>query len=215
MTILRRLPILATLLVGLAVAAMIGLGIWQLDRLAHKEAMIAAWRANMHRPAAAYPANPVDDAYLFRTLSANCLRVVAWQVEGGRSAAGKGGWRHIATCAAGIEGPGMVVDMGVSATPDAKVAWAGGPVRGIATHEPDKSSWVERLAGNAVPLRLMIVADTPAPGLALSHKPDPSSVPNNHFAYAVQWFLFAGVALVIYGLALAKRLREEPPPPSA
>ena len=39
-------------------------------------------------------------------------------------------------------------------------------------------------------------------------KPDLASVPNNHFAYAIQWFLFAGIALLIYGLALRKRLRE-------
>ncbi len=215
MTTLRRLPLMPTILVLLAVAAMIGLGFWQLGRLAQKEAMLAAWRANMDRPMATYPANPVNDAFLFRTLSANCLRVVAWQVQGGRSVTGAGGWRHIATCATGIEGPGIVIDMGVSATPDAKVAWTGGMVHGIATREPDQSSWIERLAGNAVPLRLMIVSDTPAPGLAPSHKPDPSSVPNNHFAYAIQWFLFAGVALVIYALAVGKRLRDEASPPSA
>jgi surfeit locus 1 family protein len=32
-------------------------------------------------------------------------------------------------------------------------------------------------------------------------------VPNNHLAYAVQWFLFAGVAAVIYALALRRRTR--------
>ncbi|HNJ47416.1 MAG TPA: SURF1 family protein, partial [Novosphingobium sp.] len=31
-------------------------------------------------------------------------------------------------------------------------------------------------------------------------------IPNNHLSYAVQWFLFAATALVIYGLALRKRL---------
>jgi surfeit locus 1 family protein len=37
-------------------------------------------------------------------------------------------------------------------------------------------------------------------------RPDPRDIPNNHLAYAVQWFLFATVAAVIYALALAKRL---------
>jgi len=32
-------------------------------------------------------------------------------------------------------------------------------------------------------------------------------VPNNHLAYAVQWFLFALVAGVIYVIALRRRLR--------
>jgi surfeit locus 1 family protein len=38
-------------------------------------------------------------------------------------------------------------------------------------------------------------------------RPDPNDIPNNHLAYAVQWFLFAGVALVIYALAVRKRMR--------
>jgi surfeit locus 1 family protein len=33
-------------------------------------------------------------------------------------------------------------------------------------------------------------------------------VPNNHLAYAVQWFLFAAVASVIYVLALRWRGRN-------
>jgi surfeit locus 1 family protein len=37
-------------------------------------------------------------------------------------------------------------------------------------------------------------------------RPDPNDIPNNHLSYAVQWFLFALTALVIYGLALRKRL---------
>ncbi len=56
----------------------------------------------------------------------------------------------------------------------------------------------------------MLVADTPAPGLLPTAEPDLSSVPNNHLAYAVQWFLFAGVAGVIYVLALRLRQRTKP-----
>lgn len=207
----RRLPILATIVVALAVALMIGLGIWQLGRMSQKEAAIAAFRANTRLAETAYPArNPTDETYLFRTLSAHCLRVVGWQVIGGRSRDGRTGWRHIASCATGVEGPGVLVDMGVSTRPDAKLSWTGGPVRGRATQEPDSHSFLTRLAGRATPLGLMIVSETPAPGLALSSLPDPASVPNNHFSYAVQWFLFAGIALIIYGLALRKRWRERP-----
>jgi len=35
--------------------------------------------------------------------------------------------------------------------------------------------------------------------------PDPKDIPNNHFSYAIQWFLFAATALVIYALALRKK----------
>ena len=37
---------------------------------------------------------------------------------------------------------------------------------------------------------------------------DTSSIPNDHWGYAIQWFLFAAVAVVIYLLALRGRLRN-------
>lgn len=207
----RRVPLVPTLIVGLAITIMIGLGFWQLGRAHQKEAALAAYRANMTRAPTAYPGQqPTDERYLFRRLSANCLRVVGWQTLGGRTVDGRSGWRHIATCATGAEGPGFLVDVGVTTTPDARVAWAGGPVRGRATYEPDHSTMVERLTGNAIPLRLMIVAETPAPGLMASTPPDPSSVPNNHRSYMAQWFLFAAIAAIIYALALRKRWTDGP-----
>ena len=53
----------------------------------------------------------------------------------------------------------------------------------------------------------MLVADTPPAGLAKNEAPNFDSVPNNHLAYAVQWFLFAGIAAIIYLLALRRRAR--------
>jgi cytochrome oxidase assembly protein ShyY1 len=206
----RRIPFFATLVVALAVAAMIALGFWQIARLSQKEAALAAYRANLDLPIVALPAaDAADRRFLFRAVSADCRRVLSWQVIGGRSAAGAPGWRHIAHCATGAAGPGLLVDMGVSLRPQDQVGWTGGPVSGRATLEPDTHGFIQRLAGSLPPLRLMIVSDRPAPGLAVSPPPDPASVPNNHLAYAVQWFLFAGVALVIYGLALRRRWREQ------
>ncbi|BAK65518.1 hypothetical protein SLG_08430 [Sphingobium sp. SYK-6] len=220
---IRPVPLVPTIIVALAIALMIALGFWQLDRAHEKEAAIGIWHRNMALPATAYPvANPVDESLLFRRLSANCLRVVDWRVIGGRSREGRPGWRHVAYCATGAEGPGLVVDVGVSLAPDARVAWTGGPVQGIATHEPDSTPWLDRLARRSPPLRLMIVAETPAPGLVASAPPDPASVPNNHRSYMVQWWLFALVAAVIYGLALRKRWHgrsqgadPSPPPPGS
>jgi surfeit locus 1 family protein len=56
------------------------------------------------------------------------------------------------------------------------------------------------------PAGARLVADPPLAGLEANAKPDPSNIPNNHLAYAVQWFFFALTALVIYALALRKRL---------
>lgn len=203
---MRRVPIVSTVIVALAVAAMIALGFWQLDRLRQKEAALSRFAQNMALPATAYPANdPTDATYLFRRLSANCLRVVNWRVTGGRMPDGGPGWRQIAACATGAEGPGLLVDMGVTPDPAAKPDWRGGPVQGTATWEPTAASALGQWLGGAPPPRLMIVAETPAPGLAPSPRPDPAGVPNNHLAYAVQWFLFAGIAVIIYALVLRRR----------
>jgi len=212
---MSRLPLVPTLVVGLAVAIMIALGVWQLERRDEKAAALGQYRANLSLPATAYPAsNPADPTYLFRTVSAHCLRVTGWQTTGGHLPGGAPGWRHIASCATGAEGPGLLVDMGMSADPKAVPKWTGGTVRGTATWEPDSSSMLMRWLRKAPPLRLMIVAARPAEGFQLSPRPDPANVPNNHLAYAVQWFLFAAVAVVIYALALRRRGRTGIPPSS-
>ena len=40
--------------------------------------------------------------------------------------------------------------------------------------------------------------------------PSIESIPNNHLAYAVQWFLFAAVAAIIYVIALRRRDKRLP-----
>jgi len=200
-----KIPVVATIVVALAVAAMVGLGVWQLERRHEKEAVLGQYRANLSLPETAYPANAADQSYLFRTVSAHCLRVIGWQVKGGQRPGGGPGWRHIATCSTGAEGPGVIVDIGMSADPKALPAWTGGQVTGTATTEPDSSSALRRWLGHRSPPRLMIVSNDGLAGLERSPRPDPAEVPNNHLAYAVQWFLFAGVAVVIYILALRRR----------
>ena len=39
--------------------------------------------------------------------------------------------------------------------------------------------------------------------------PSLGSIPNNHRSYAIQWFLFAGIAALIYFLALRLRWKKE------
>ena len=56
---------------------------------------------------------------------------------------------------------------------------------------------------------MRLVAASAPPGLEPSALPSLESIPNNHRFYAVQWFLFAAIALVIYVLALRKRLKPE------
>ncbi len=205
---MTRVPPIATAIVGLAIAVMIALGVWQLSRRTEKETLVARYSANLRLPPMTYPTQgPVAPEAMFRAARVMCLRVTGWRVEGGRSAAERSGFRHIAQCSTGAEGPGALIDMGVSASPTQRVAWAGGEVGGIVTTEPNHESLLGRAFTRAMPLRPMLVADAPAPGLTASQRPDPANVPNNHLAYAVQWFIFAAVAGIIYAVALRRRLK--------
>jgi surfeit locus 1 family protein len=202
----RRIPIVATTVVVLCVAAMIGLGIWQLQRATWKDALIARYSANRNLPPMAFPKlAPVSDDAMFRKSQVNCLRVVDWRTDGGVTPTGQAGYRHIAACSTGAEGPGALIDMGIAADPQLKPTWTGGLVDGIITTEPLHESLIGRLFGNHVPPRPMLVADRPAPGLAASAPPSTDEISNNHLGYAVQWFLFATVAAIIYVIALRKR----------
>lgn len=193
-----RLPVLATAIVAAAVAAMIGLGIWQIRRADWKAGLIAAYEANQARPPIAWPnILPKDDRdLLYRRAAGFCVAPVAWREVAGRNRRGEPGWSHIASCSTGgAEGPGMTVDAGWSTAPKPP-AWKGGAVSG--TIVPDHRN------------RIRLVADMPAPGLQPSAPTAPRDVPNNHMAYAVQWFLFALTAAVIYLVALARRRKTVP-----
>jgi cytochrome oxidase assembly protein ShyY1 len=210
MTVLRRLPLIPTMLVAAAVVTMIALGIWQIDRARQKDDLIALYRANLAKPAMSFPdLGPVPRDAMFRPSSVTCIEVVGWRTEGGRSADGVSGSRYIAECRTGADGPGALIELGVSQDPGIKPRWPGGVASGMITTEPDHTSVIARLFGGGTVLGPMLVADRPASGLRASARPSPDTVPNNHVSYAVQWFLFAAAALVIYVLALRKRLKDQ------
>jgi cytochrome oxidase assembly protein ShyY1 len=204
----RTIPIVPTIIVVLAALLMVRLGIWQLHRLHEKEGLLARYAVNeAKRPLPFVALFPVTDDSLYRRTSAFCLNVVSWKAEAGRSAEGTPGWRHIASCRTGAEGPGIAVDMGVSGDSPAP-AWKGGPVSGRLTWLPDNQPLVGRLFRTPAARSPMIVSDTAAPGLKPTIQPNPGDIPNNHLSYAVQWFLFAAIALIIYGVALWQRARK-------
>lgn len=210
-----RIPLIPTIVVALAVLAMIGLGVWQFQRRAEKEAALALAAANPGRAAVAFPRlPPVAPDILFRPSSVHCLRVVGWQIEAGRAADGSTGYRHIAQCSTGAEGPGVLVAVGVGQKPDGEPAWTGGQISGWISEEPDHRALLSRIGGQAMPLRPMLIARQAPAGLKAVAPPSAADVPNNHLAYAVQWFFFAGVAVIIYILALRRRNGAPKPPKS-
>lgn len=196
---IRRIPIAATILVVLAVALFVGLGIWQLDRAKWKERVVAQYAQAETLPPITWPTVPLKDvdSLLFRHATGICLRPVGKRAQAGENLAGETGYVQILDCQTGAEGPGMSVEVGWAKDPNAKFDWRGGLVSGIIV--PDRRSRIR-----------LVAAGAPA-GLEPSAPPPPTASisPGRHRGYAATWFSLAAIALIIYGLALRKRLKEE------
>ncbi|MCW1382574.1 SURF1 family protein [Novosphingobium sp. KCTC 2891] len=192
-----RFPVWPTIIVLAAVMTMIALGVWQLQRKAWKESLIARYAlAAEQTDEVPWPRKDADvPAALYRRSHLTCESVLGVTAVSGRSAVGDPGLAPTATCKIGEKGEAQVV-LGWSREP-IDVDWKGGEVHGIVTSGAE---------GKA-----RLIADPPTPGLQPLARPDPRDLPNNHLAYAVQWFVFAGIALVIYVLAVAKRLAGPSP----
>ncbi len=185
---IARLPLIPTVLVLAAVAVMIALGFWQLDRRGEKAEMLARFEAAANDSGEVdWPASR-DEALdlLYRRVQVRCATASSISSMAGLNADGTSGLAVTAQCDVGSGDPVLVV-LGWSQAP-VTPNWSGGDVRGVVAPGP------------------RIVADPPLAGLEANAIPDPSEIPNNHLAYAVQWFFFAATALIIYALAVRKRL---------
>jgi surfeit locus 1 family protein len=191
-----RWPIIPTIVVAAAVATMIGLGIWQLQRKAEKEALLETYAAAANQPAIAWPAVPLPkELPLYRKSSLMCIKVIRWESVSGKNAEGQAGFAHVAHCqTGGGEGPGAKVAIGWSARPE-NPEWTGGEVSGVIA--PDNTALIRLIASEA------------PPGLEKLAPPSTASIPNNHLLYAIQWFFFAVAASVIYVLALRRRRADQ------
>lgn len=188
----RRLPILPTLVVLAAVAVMVALGMWQLRRADEKALAIARYESALTLSSELpFPRDAAEiGGSLYRRSVIACRAVRARGAIAGTSGGGEKGWAQTARCA--TDHGEVEVLLGWSRAP-ASPAWEGGRVAGI-------------IVPSASGARLQ--AALPQAGLEPLAQPDPKDLPNNHMAYAGQWFFFAVSALAIYALALRKRLRS-------
>ena len=188
-----RFPIVPTVIVAAAIATMVALGVWQLGRMNEKEALIARYETALGNSAdVEWPSPGEYEASLFRHTTVECSDVRAIDSVAGRSRSNAPGWAHIARCA--NEGERAVdIAIGWSREPQPP-SWDGGVVGGLIAPQGDT---------------VKLVADEGQGGLEPLARPDPANLPNNHLAYAGQWFFFALTALVIYVLALRARLRKQ------
>ncbi len=190
---IRRLPIIPTIIVLAAAITMVVLGFWQLSRMDEKKALIARYKtASSLSAETEWPSSDeaIEDA-LYRVTTVDCARVIEMTAKGGRSSKGASGWAHIARC--DLAGGGQAdIALGYSRDPNPD-QWDGGEIRGYIAP-----------SGRSVRLVAMNSPD----GLQTLAPPDPSDMPNNHLAYAGQWFFFALTALGIYWLAVRGKARR-------
>lgn len=187
----RKVPLLSTLIVLAAISIMISLGFWQLGRMRQKEDLLARYKqAQAMSAEVAWPRDEeAQQDLLYRHAKLKCEAASDHSSMAGRNARGEAGVAQTARCVL-PDGTRALVVLGWSRQPNAAVDWRGGEVRGVIAPGP------------------RLVADPPLGGLEANAIPDPAEIPNNHLSYAIQWFLFAVTAVVIYVLALVKWMRR-------
>ncbi len=220
-------PALFTLLIG---GVLVGLGVWQLRRLAWKNAIIATIDTRAKAPAQALPPpsawpglKPADYEYRHVTLTGTYINDEEAPVF--RSSADGPGYL-ILTPLRLREGGTVIVDRGwvptdrkstashAAGNPDGIVTLAGlmrGPeARNAFTpaDNPDKNTYftrdpaeIARHFGLADAAPFTVDADaTPIPGGWPRGGATEVNIPNNHFSYAMTWF---GLALGLFGVFVA------------
>lgn len=186
----NRIPIIPTVIVIAAVLTMIALGFWQLGRMEEKEALLSSYAAaDDNSELVPFPTEGEGTDVLYRRSSVKCDTVLSVDASAGTSERGAKGWAQKALCKSGSSDAELLVYLGWSRTPEAP-EWSGGLVEGVIGPGP------------------RLVAMPAQAGLEQLARPDPADLPNNHLAYAGQWFFFALTALAIYWLALRRRWQD-------
>lgn len=205
---MRRLPVIPTIIVALAVATMVALGIWQLQRAKWKEALLADYGRAMAMPAVDLDpllasGRPLPELSFRRALVTCDARDAAVEAQAGRNTADVTGQAYYVPCRPGASGAAgrLRINAGWADRPDAaqRLTLTGivaGHLGAVGAEGP-----------------ITLVAATPVAPLTLaSAPPDLAVIPNNHVFYAMQWFAFALTAAVIYLLAVRRRSRPKLPP---
>lgn len=208
---LRRLVF--PLLIGLAGVAMLaGLGVWQLQRLAWKEGLLAAIEARLAEPPAALPRapDPLADQYravrLAGRFTGEDLDVLASRRREGP------GFRVIAAFETD-DGRRIMIDRGFIAEAQraaprpagaagvtGNLLWPEATDRFTPAPDPSRGIWFARdvaaMAAALATLPVLVVQRSGTGAAAAFALPQPvgtEGIPNDHRGYAITWFLLAAV----------------------
>tara|TARA_Y100000780_G_scaffold170634_1_gene155897 strand:+ start:781 stop:1467 length:687 start_codon:yes stop_codon:yes gene_type:complete len=212
------------IIVGLGGAAiLVALGVWQVQRLAWKEAIIADINNRIAAAPVALPADPDPeaDAYLPVTVSgeigAQALHVLVSQKQKGA------GYRVIAPMAL-ESGRRVLIDLGFTATSNKDAIAPAGTAtltgnlqwpQEVDSFTPeadmDRNIWFARDVDvmaetlDTEPL-LIVMREGAGPDPKITPLPvDTARIPNDHLQYAITWFSLAAIWLAMTVLFLRRR----------
>lgn len=221
----------AALTVLVCLAILIGLGVWQLQRLKWKEGVLAHIGALQAAPARPLAEVLKDRGDLnFTRVSFDCPDLLngprgkVYGVQDGQIA-----YRQMAACPA-PGGGSILVDVGYEDCAAAKPREPfSGPLIGI-LRKPDARTFVTppdqpaarlwywrdlpsiaRSLGAGPPLPLFLALEhgpQPASGCPLARAPIPANIPNRHLEYALTWFGLAASLIGVYAAMLLRRRRN-------
>lgn len=220
---MRRM--IGPLLVGvIGVAILISLGVWQLQRLKWKEAKLAAIEAMLVEAPVALPASVSMEADRYRgvTVTGTYTGEAVYKLD---SLANQGPGKRVIAVFATADNRRVLVDRGI---------WLDGteaaPTLGHAAQVAGNLDWPQESDSYTPPpdpkTGLWFARDVPAMAKALNTEPtlivaraptgdgivpmpvDTSSIPNDHWQYAMTWFSLACVWLMMT-VFLLWRIRQQ------
>jgi cytochrome oxidase assembly protein ShyY1 len=197
----RGFPVVPTVMAAIAVPILIGFGVWQLQRAEWKEALLAKLARNADLPPVTLGNGFDVESMLFRRARAELQCDSPATPRAGRNMQGEPGYSFLFPCRAA--GQLLAVNAGWAPRPDSPQGLlppAGQHLGVVAPADPSK------------PARMVFYLVAPQPPLVASAPPSLDTIPNNHLSYAIQWFSFAAILAVIYGLWLRRWLATSRPP---
>ena len=220
-----RFRLWPTVMTGLGVALMIGLGTWQLERLAWKTELIRTAEAGLAAPPIDLPPGADLAALEFRHVAARGTYLHDAAIGLGLTAVGGEPGGRLVTPLRLDDGRVVLVDRGWLPEPllpprtpaalqpagtvsiDGIARWRGNQTAGwmAPANEPEKRRWFswdypalrQALGLDLVPVELVLEHGD---GTADLPKAQPVTIdlPNDHLGYAITWYGLAVVLLVIY-----------------
>ena len=208
-----RIPIIPTIITAAGILILCGLGKWQLDRRAWKHDLIERLAAAPNLPEVTpeefRAAMMGDTSIQYRRASIDCRAgpKKPYDLRPGSSARGTSGFFVIVSCRPNNRLPDIVAVAGWTKRVDAQdqIITLDHQLTGVVIENP---------YGTAPDRpRFMLIPDAAIPPLARPQQPSAADLPDNHLAYAGQWFGLAIALAAIYGLYLRRRTVAPSPKP--